>query len=206
MEEMPKHPTVFDTDQQQLGDIYAKALIGFGQKAGDLGGLLGELDDVTDALDGVPKLQVALESPRISVADKQALLTKAFGERVSKGLLNFLKIVVAKGRFDCLRAITVSARRMHDEMSGRVVATVTTAEPIDDTVRNEIAAKVGEVLGATIELREVVDPAIIGGMVVRVGDTVYDGSVANQLGQIRAKAVKRASDAIRGSIDKFITI
>lgn len=205
MEETPKHPTVFDTDQQQLGDIYAKALIGFGQKAGNLDSLLSELGEVADALEGVPKLQSALESPRISVADKQALLTKAFGGRVSNGLLDFLKIVVAKGRFNCLRAITESAGRMHDEMSGRVVATVTTAEPIDDKVRGEIAAKVGEVLGATIELREIVDPAIIGGMVVRVGDTVYDSSVANQLGQIRAKAIKRASDAIRGSIDKFIT-
>ena len=205
MEETPRHPTVFDTDQQQLGDIYAKALLGFGQKSGNLDSLLGELADVSGVLLGVPRLQAALESPRIAVSDKHQLLGTAFEGKVSKEMLNFLKSVVSKGRFDCLQAISGSARRLYNELSGKVVATVTTAEAIDEQVRQRIADQLGKVLGKAVELRPELDPDIIGGMVVRVGDTVYDGSVVNQLSQIRSKALKSATDAIRGSIDKFIS-
>ena len=58
-------------------------------------------------------------------------------------------------------------------------------------------------LGKQVILAPVVDPEIIGGMVIRVGDTVYDASVANQLKQVRTKAVKRAADAIREKLDRF---
>ena len=205
MDKSPKHETVFDTDQQQLGDVYAKAFVGFAQQAGNLDQLLGELEAVVQAIREVPKLGSALESPRVGVEEKQGLLEKAFGGKVSNDVLNFLKIVISKGRANCLSAIGGSARRIFDELSGRVVATVTTAESVEDSVLQQIASKLSSSLGKEVDLRPEVDPAIIGGMVVRVGDTVYDGSVTNQLDQVRAKAVKRAADAIRGSIDKFIS-
>ena len=205
MDKTPRHQTVFDTDQQQLGDVYAKAFVGFGQQSGHLDQLLGELEAVVEAVENVPKLGAALDSPRVSVAEKQGLLEKAFSGKVSQDVLNFLKIIVSKGRANCLSAIGASARKIFDELSGRLVATVTTAEPVDDSVLQQIASKLGSSFGKEVDLRPVVDPSIIGGMVIRVGDTVYDGSVTNQLNQVRARAVKRAADAIRGSIDKFIS-
>ena len=60
-------------------------------------------------------------------------------------------------------------------------------------------------LGKTVSLQASIDPEIIGGMVVRIGDTVYDGSVVNQLAQIRARAVKQVADSIREKIDRFVT-
>lgn len=203
MVDTSKQQTVFDTDQQLLGDVYAKALVGFGVEAGSVDQLVDELSAVVEVLGELPQLTAALESPRISLDAKVKLLDSAFAKQVSGDVLNFLKVVAAKNRFDCLGAMGGSARRMQDEMAGRVQATLTTAAEVDESVCQKVAARLTEVLGKQVTLSSAVDPSIIGGMVVRVGDTVYDGSVANELQQVRSNAVKRAVDAIREHLDRF---
>lgn len=198
-----EHPNVFDTDKQQLGDVYAKALLGFGKESGKLDSLVEELEAVVEVVHQLPKFRGMLESPRIDVQTKNGMIDKAFGNKVSKEMVNFLKVVSSKGRLDCLSSIQSSALKMHDEMAGRVQATLTTAEQVEDSLRKDIADRLSKVLGKTVNLNASVDPAIIGGMVIRVGDTVYDGSVVNQLEQVRVKAAKRAADAIREKLDRF---
>lgn len=205
MEEAVKHQTVFDTDQQQLGDVYAKALLEFGKESGNLDKLVDELEAVVSAVDGAEGFKDALDSPRINLDQKVALLDKAFGGKIDKGLANFLKVVGRKGRFDCLGSIASSARKMQNEMSGRVQAILTSATEVDSDVKDKIAKKLSAVLGKEVKLDSVVDPKIIGGVVVRIGDTVYDASVINKLDQVRARAVKKAADAIREKLDKFVT-
>jgi len=200
-----KQPTVFDSDQQQLGDVYARALLAFAADAGNVDQLVDELGEVVEAINGVAGLRDALESPRVGVESKVNLLDKAFAGKVEKGLLHFLKVVGNKGRFDCLGAIASSAKTLRDEMSGRVQAVVTSASPMDSEVVGRITDQLSKTLGKDVSLRVLVDPEILGGIVVRVGDTVYDGSVVNQLSQVRARAVKRASDAIREKLDRFTT-
>lgn len=205
MDETPRQSTVFDADQQQVGEIYAHALVAIGQKQGQPAELLSQLEAFGAVLDELPRLKAALESPRIAVADKHSLLDKALGDRFDRSLRNFLQVIVEKGRFNCLGAIARASRGLVDEMSGRVVASVTTAEPMDDSTRSRLAERLGQVLGKTVEVQTKQDPGLIGGLVVRVGDTVYDGSIANHLKQLRKRAFQHASDAIRGSIDKFIS-
>ena len=200
-----KQPTVFDSDQQQLGDVYARALLAFAGDAGNVDQLVDELGEVVEAINGVAGLRSALESPRIGVDAKVGLLDKAFAGKVEKGLLHFLKVVCNKGRFDCLGAIASSARTLRDEMAGRVQAVVTSASPMDSEAVGRITDQLSKTLGKDVSLQVLVDPEILGGIVVRVGDTVYDGSVVNQLSQVRARAVKRASDAIREKLDRFTT-
>ena len=194
--ETPQPPTVFDTDQQQLGDVYAKALLGVGAKS-------GSVDSLVDEVAALPKLSASLESPRVAADAKVGLLEKAFGGKISKELMNFLKVAASKGRLDCLGAMSAAAVRLNDEMAGRVLGTLTTAEPVQDEVVTRVADKVSSQIGKTVRLDAVVDPNIIGGMVVRVGDTVYDGSVINQLDQVKSRAVKRASDIIREKLEQF---
>jgi len=103
-----------------------------------------------------------------------------------------------------LSQISTSASRLYNEMSGNVQAEVITAEQVEESVVTDIAAQLEKALGKKVTLKAVVDPKIIGGMVIRIGDTIHDGSVVNQLSQVRSKATKRAADAIRGSLDKFM--
>ena len=200
-----KQPTAFDTDKQQLGDVYAKAFLGFAKESGKLDDLVAELDAVVGVFNELPKFRAAMESPRIDVADKTAMLDKAFKKKCNKGLLDFLKLVAQRGRFDCLNAILGSTVKAHDEMAGRVKATLTTASEVEKSIQDGIARKLSGILGKEVNLDCVVDPKVIGGMVVRVGDTVYDGSVVNQLQQVRTKAIQKAVNAFREKLDKFVT-
>lgn len=199
-----QQPTVFDTDQQQLGDVYAKAFLGFANESGKLDAMMVELKEAVGVFDSLPKFRDTMESPRIDAADKVNLLDKAFSGRCSKELLNFLKLLSQRGRFDCLGSVLASAEKTHDEMAGRVKATLTTASPVEDSLRDGVAKKLSSILGKEVSLTCVVDTEIIGGMVVRVGDTVYDGSVVNQLRQVKTKAVKSAVDALREKLDRFV--
>ena len=79
--EEAKQQTVFDSDQQQIGEIYANALVGFGQKGNATESLLGELSDVVTALSGVPKLRALLESPQVGRGEKVQLLDKVFSKK-----------------------------------------------------------------------------------------------------------------------------
>ena len=200
----PKQQTVFDSDQQLIGETYANALIGFGQKSGNTETLLNQFNGVADAISSLPKLDAMLQSPRIGVADKLQLIEKALAAKVDGKLMNFLKIILEKGRFNCVPVIQTAAQKIFDEMSGRVQATMTTAEDVDDSVRKRVEEKLANMLGKEIQLQSKTDPSIIGGMVVRIGDTVYDGSVRNQLDQVRNRATKRAEESIRSSIEKFM--
>ncbi len=205
IEKLAEQPTVFDSAQQQLGAVYAKALLAHGKEIGKLDLLVEQLDAVTSVVREVPGLQALLESPRIAYEVKASVIDKAFGGKVDTVLIDFLKLVVKKRRFDCLPSIAVSARKLQDEMAGRVQAVLTSAEEVDDSVKKNIADRLSGILGKAVSLRSVIDPSIIGGFTVRVGDTVYDASLANQLSQMRKKAIERAAETIREKIDRFIS-
>lgn len=196
-------PELISTDQQQLGEVYAKALFGVGEKSGSTEALIGELKSVNAAVAELPKLADALTAPQIGIDEKSALVEKAFSGKTSGAMMNFLKVIVQKDRFDCLPAVAVAAQQMHDQKSGKIQATLLTAETVDAKTQKEIAEQLSKKLGKTVELNAEVDPSIIGGVVVRVGDTVYDSSVAGQLEQVRTKAMKKASDVIREHLNRF---
>ena len=191
------------TDQQQLGEVYAKALLAVGEKSGSTEALIVELKEVSETVKSLPKLSDALAAPQVSVDEKVTLVHKAFTGKTTPAMLNFLQVIVRKGRFDCLPAVAVAAKQMYDQQSGKIQATLVTAEEVDDSTQADIAKKLSEKLGKEVELERTVDPSIIGGVVVRIGDTVYDSSIAGQLEQVRTKALKKASDVIREQLNRF---
>lgn len=204
MDQEVRHDTVFDSDQLQIGEVYARALLDLGRKDNQVDQMVEQLDAVVAAIEDLPAFRAALESPRIPLAEKLQMLEKAFRDKVHAHLLNFLKVVARKGRLDCLPAIRVAAHRLHDEIAGRVQVRVTTAVPVPDATRQTLQQRLSEKFGKTAVVHYSVDPKIIGGLVVRVGDTVYDASVATQLKSARTRTIKRAVDAIRESVDKFL--
>jgi F-type H+-transporting ATPase subunit delta len=204
MPEDSKKNSVGDIGRQQVGTIYAKALLGATEKTASTDDVLVEFGSlVHDALDRFPGLDDTLSSPRVPAEEKTLLLDRVFGTRMSESLLIFLKVVCAHGRLDCLREIYQSALRQVNELRGLIEVQLTTAEPVDRLLVGQITDVLQKSLGRQVLLRETYDADLIGGMVVRVGDKIYDGSVANRLAQLRTEALDRTVQEIRGATARF---
>jgi len=201
-----KQPTVFDSEQKHLGDVYAKALLGATEIAGNTKLVLDEFDAlVGDVLDKLPKLEAALASPRVPEEAKLDMLDRAFAAKMSVTLLNFLKVVCEHRRFDCVRAMNRAANVLRNELTGWVDVRITTVEPLTDELCERVTDRLEALLGKKVNLVTEIDADLIGGLEVRVGDTVYDASVLGRLGRLREEAVDRTSQAIRQSLDRFET-
>lgn len=206
MPETSEKNAAFDSGQQHLAKVYAKALLGAVIKSGHAERILNELNGVIDdVLAKLPKLETVLTSPRIGVDVKLGMLNRAFGGKVSTELLRFLKVVCEHGRLDCLRAIRNAAWTQFNELAGRVDVQIRTAELMPADLQARVAGHLSAVLGKTVHLHPEVDAAVLGGMVVRVGDTVYDASVANRLNRLREEAFIKTAQAIKQSLNRFET-
>jgi F-type H+-transporting ATPase subunit delta len=193
-----------DVDREQIGDVYARALLGAAKAAGQTGAALDELDAVvSEVLAQFPQLDAVFASPLVRHEEKTELLDRVFAPRLSRLLLNFLKVVSRHGRLDCLRAVRRAAHKLYEESQGDVRVRMTTATAIDPAQVAQIAATLAASLGRRPVLETVVDPALVGGVVLRIGDTVYDGSVANQLQQVRQQMIDRSVHEIQSRRDSF---
>jgi F-type H+-transporting ATPase subunit delta len=117
--------------------------------------------------------------------------------------MNFLKVLARHGRMDCLRAVHVAAHQRYDQLQGRVPVRLSTAAPISDALAAGIVDRLRTFLDGEPILERQTDPSLIGGLVVRVGDTVFDGSVANQLEQMRQNMIDRSVHEIQSRRNRF---
>jgi F-type H+-transporting ATPase subunit delta len=190
MTEVAKHENVLDTSAEQLGKTYARALISAAKAQGqDVPQVIvDQLNQIVDEyLGGSDSLRAAFASPRISEDEKVRVIDRVFGQDFHPLLIKFLKVMASRDRLGYVRAVRDAATNIFDDMMGRVVASVRTAVPLDDSLRSQITDRLSSVMNRQVRLSESVDPELIGGMVIRVGDRVYDGSVANRLNSMARK-------------------
>jgi F-type H+-transporting ATPase subunit delta len=141
---------------------------------------------VADAADSDRRLRMFLESPRVSAQQKKEILQKAFGGGLPREFVRFLQALVTHRRQMLIPAIAHAYNDLVDEVEGRVHASVTVARDADDADRTLIVAQLSRALGKEVVPHFHVNPAILGGVVVRVGDTVLDGSVRRRLSTLRS--------------------
>ena len=195
----------FDTAREHLGKIYAKGLLGAAESQQVTDPVLEELDSlIDDVLDNMPEFEQMLASPRIGLEEKHRILDEAFAKNMTPLLLHFLKVTARHGRLDCLRQMRSAARKLYNELRGRVEVTVETAGAISQEVRSQIEQRLTAALGRQVELCCNVNPDLLGGLVVRVGDTVYDGSLNQRLEQMRCDTLNQTAKLIRDSLQRFI--
>jgi F-type H+-transporting ATPase subunit delta len=198
------HSTVLDGDEQQIGRLYGRAILGAaGDRADEI---VAQLKAVVDeCLTVFPALEKTLASPRVSQEQKEAMLDRIFKGRVDAIVLNFMKVLCRRDRIGSLRAVQVTAAELRDEQLGKLRVLVTSAHPLSESQRNNIVARMSEVLSKQIVLDERVDTSLLGGIVIRVGDQVFDGSVAGKFDAIRNSVASGIHKAIRDKYESLMS-
>jgi F-type H+-transporting ATPase subunit delta len=198
-----KAPTT-DTGVWRVANIYAAALLGATEAAGASESVLAEFDSlIRDVLDVLPRVDAVLSSPLIDQAAKVQMVDKALAGRASALFLNFLKVVSAHGRLDLLRLIHLAAHDNLDRLRGRVRVLVSTPTPLTGDAEHRIAADVRTFTGQEPVLEKQVHEDLIGGIVLRIGDRVFDGSIATRLRRMREQMIERSVHEIQSRRDRF---
>ncbi|HTQ38170.1 MAG TPA: ATP synthase F1 subunit delta [Pirellulales bacterium] len=198
-----KLPT-YDTGIWRTAEVYAEALIAASEKAGKTDEVLQEFDSlIDDVLDKLPKLDALLKSSFVEEDAKAAILKKALGKLASPVFLSFLEVVARHGRMDMLRLMHLHAHEEFNRVRNRVRVMVSTAEPLDAGTEQALTQEIQKRLHLLPLVDKQVRPELIGGMVLRVGDRVYDGSIATQLKRLREQMVTRSINEIQSRRDRF---
>lgn len=172
---------------------YAEALLELARRAEDLQGWGKLIQDVAGAMQDDATLRLFLESPKVSEAQKSAVLTEALSDRVPRHFLRFLLALVRKRRQLLIPEIATEYFNLLDQAEGRIHANVTVARESSESERNAIAEQLSKVLGKQAMLHVSVNPAILGGVIVKVGDTVMDGSVRKRLATLKTRILTGAA-------------
>jgi F-type H+-transporting ATPase subunit delta len=203
--EKPKHDTVMDVAEEQIARVYAQAFLGVAAKSPKTAELIEEVGSVvTDVLDKFPPLEESLRSEFVSAEVKQGVVDRVLGGRASGEVLNFLKVLAAHGRLGLLRPIAKSLKQLYARQRGFTDVDVRVAKELDESLRGEIHEQLRTIFGTEPVLRTIVDPSLIAGVVIQMGDQVYDWSLATQLKLARKAMVERAVEAIETRRERFI--
>ena len=174
-----------------LARRYARALLDIGQEERQVRRVLSEVERFARLLAEGTDLREVLEATHINRRDKQAVLEATFSPAGFLPVtMNFLRLLVDKRRMNILPQILPELRRMVEELEGIERVEVTVPETLSETQRNFLKTVLERQTGKRIELEEKLDPAVLGGIVLKMGSTVYDGSVRTQLSQIRENLQK----------------
>lgn len=169
---------------------YAETLFALAERHEGLDVFGRGVDVVAALLDQHPTFRLFLETPRIAADDKKAVVRKVFASELPRLLVNFLLVIIDKRRQRLLRDVAQQFRALVDEHEGRAHVEVTVARPLDDETTRLVAERLSALLGVTAIPHVRIRPEILGGLVVRTGDTIYDGSVRRRLDGMRRQLLK----------------
>jgi F-type H+-transporting ATPase subunit delta len=192
-----RHVTVMDDESRLVARVYAEALY----KAAEQQHLAEEVNnELTELVEGVfrrdPGMELFFASASINETRKAEAIEKAFRGRASDVLTKFLLVLNHHGRLDKVRAVAETYHRLHNQKTRRVVVHAISAVPLTDDERRRVCDDVREVAQIEPILQERVDPELLGGLIVRVGDWVYDASVRARIDQALHQLIERSSHAV----------
>jgi F-type H+-transporting ATPase subunit delta len=193
-----------DSGAQHVADAYARAFLGAAENARAEEAVLAELDSwVDDVLARQPKLDSVLSSAMVAPEDKYRMIDRALKGKANPLLVKFLKVLSTHGRLNLTRAVRDAARKILNQKRNRFQVKVVTAGPLEPKQSAALRERLAAMLGGEPVLSHEVDPSVIGGLVVRVGDVVFDGSLATNLARLREQLVNRSVHEIQRRRDRF---
>jgi F-type H+-transporting ATPase subunit delta len=163
---------------------YAKSLLGLAQENNLTEKIFADMQLVADTCDENRELTHVMGNPIIPSFKKAAVLKAIFSDKVNSMTMNFMQMMISKGRVGLIDNIAREFIELYKEMRGVRTAHVTSAIKLDESTRNAVLAIVRKKGGESVDLIERVDPKIIGGFILRMGDVQFDSSVSRRLSDI----------------------
>ncbi len=174
---------------ERIASRYAKSLLDLAQSEGKADTVAGDVDTMAAALEESPELSRTLKSPIVKPSMKRKIIDEIFSGKVDPMTLEFFNLCINKGRADIMESILTSFQKQYKTYQGISEVTVHSAVKMSPELLDEIRKKLensGRVLNK-VEFREVIDPSLIGGFVLDLGDNRYDASVAGRINQVKQK-------------------
>jgi F-type H+-transporting ATPase subunit delta len=160
---------------------YSSALFEVAVEMDKIDQILAEYEFVANSLDEYPDFESILTSPKVSDVDKKKIIDETYGSNISPELSNFFKLLVDKKRSSIIKEAFGDFKILVNNHKGLVVAKVESVIPLESKDIEALEAKLNELTGQTVTVNNVINPDIMGGLVVKVGDKIIDGSVKRKL-------------------------
>lgn len=173
------------TEKDALVRGYAEALLAVAQAEGELEAVEDQLYAFAKALDANPELREAVTDPVLPAENKKGVVRDLLGERANPHTVNALGFLIDQGRAREIGRIVEELAALAAERRAHVVAEVRSAVPLDEAQRRRLAEALSKATGREVEIKVVVDPTVVGGIVAKVGSEVFDGSVRTKLDEAR---------------------
>ncbi len=166
---------------------YADSLLGLAEEKNTLAETASDMQVVFDTLDASAELQRVLKNPIVKTDKKNAILEEIFSTKISPESLKFLKFILKKSREELLFDIIKRFLELHDEKLGIVNATIVSAVELSELHKTEVKQKLEKYTNKKIRSEYKLDKNIIGGFLVKIGDTVLDATISHQLNRLKDK-------------------
>jgi F-type H+-transporting ATPase subunit delta len=174
---------------QEIADVYARSLFEVAEERDILDTIREQLGQLADALHQNREVAIFLFSPYFSSDEKKDGLKRMI-EGADPAFMNFLQALVERHRMPAIFRIRARYEQLWDEARKLLPVEVTSAVELDEATIKSIGDRIGEQTGNEIELKSTVDPDILGGLVLRVGNFILDASIRNRLNQLRKQVAQ----------------
>lgn len=164
---------------------YAKAILNLAKESGKETQVNDNMKLIVETIAGSNDLDAMLKSPIIKVADKRNVLSAIFGDKVNNIVKGLFNLLAENKRMIMLEAIARQYSIIYDYHKSMQIAKVTTAVPLTKELEEKIHAKIVAITGNSASIENTVNPEILGGFILRVGDVQYDASISNQFNELR---------------------
>lgn len=176
---------------RRIAGRYAEALFNLAQQQGTTAAWGSELEAISRVIEATPELREVLTHPEIPLRRKELVVTQAFGAQIAREVLALLFLLLQRGRDPDITTLHAMYLELWNRARRLLPVTVTSALPMSQEQAQALAQTLARRTGATIQLQQEVDPELIAGLVVRLGDRVIDASARTALQELRESMTGR---------------
>jgi F-type H+-transporting ATPase subunit delta len=192
------------TSERRVAAVYAEALLDVAEERGQADEIGQELKAVVgEVFAKSPEIERALASPVVHRNAKEKLIDDAFKGNVSELMFNFLHVLNSKDRLSLVRHVAAAYRDLLDQRAKRLRVRVRSAVPLSESQSERLRQEIAQATGLEPVISTRIDPELLGGMIVQIGDQVFDSSVRTRIEAIRNQLLARSSYEIQTGRDRF---